>query len=100
MNKSQLIEEVARSINNEYGKDINERLKVATVVVNRFFSLIKGALRSGDKVEIRGFGSFVTKNYDAYVGRNPKTGDKVQVSPKRLPAFKSGKDLRQRLNNK
>jgi len=52
------------------------------------------ALQSGDRIEIRGFGSFVVKEYEAYTGRNPKTGETVQVKAKKLPFFKVGKDLK------
>ena len=56
------------------------------------------ALSAGDKVEIRGFGSFTLKKYKGYFGRNPKTGEKVEVKPKQLPVFRTGKDLRSRVN--
>mgnify|MGYP002388447452 CR=1 FL=1 len=52
----------------------------------------------GQRIEIRGFGSFVVKDYESYWGRNPKTGEKIFVAPKKLPAFKVGKELRERLN--
>ena len=56
------------------------------------------ALARGESIEIRGFGSFVIKKYDSYEGRNPKTGKKIQVRPKKLPFFKVGKDLREKVN--
>ena len=55
-------------------------------------------LKKGDRIEIRGFGSFVMRNYDAYTGRNPKTGKSIPVSPKKLPLFKVGKELREKVN--
>jgi integration host factor subunit beta len=55
-------------------------------------------LNEGGRIEIRGFGSFSVREYGAYTGRNPKTGDKTQVGPKKLPFFKVGKELRARVN--
>ena len=90
MNKSQLIDKLALLT--------NQTNKVAEGAVNIFFNNIKEALSSGDKVEIRGFGSFLLKSYSAYIGRNPKTGEKVQVPRKELPFFRAGKDLREKVN--
>jgi hypothetical protein len=56
------------------------------------------ALHEGDRIEIRGFGSFMVKEYQGYTGRNPKTGDKIDVSEKRLPFFKTGKELREKVD--
>jgi integration host factor subunit beta len=56
------------------------------------------ALRSGERIEIRGFGSFVVNDYKAYLGRNPKTGEPIEVKPKKLPFFKVGKELREKLS--
>ena len=56
------------------------------------------ALIKQERIEIRGLCSFYVKNYKSYIGRNPKTGEKVQISPKRLPFFKCGKELRERVN--
>lgn len=56
------------------------------------------ALVEGDSIEIRGFGSFTVKQYGAYTGRNPKSGEKISVAPKKLPFFKVGKDLRERVD--
>ena len=91
MNKSQLIEQLALLT--------NQTNKVAESAVNLFFGNIKDALSNGDKVEIRGFGSFLLKSYNAYVGRNPKTGEKVSVPKKELPFFRAGKDLREKVND-
>ncbi len=67
-------------------------------IVDAFFGEISRALVNGDRVELRGFGTFSVKERAARVGRNPRTGESVEVSPKRLPFFKSGKELRDRLN--
>ena len=71
--------------------------KESEVVVCAVFDSIVRALRSGDKVEIRGFGSFHTRQRRARIGRNPKTGARVKVPPKRIPFFKPGKELRELL---
>jgi integration host factor subunit beta len=60
---------------------------------------MKEALKNGNRVEIRGFGSFKIKEYKGYQGRNPKTGEKVEVKPKSLPFFRAGKDLREYINS-
>lgn len=67
----------------------------AEAVVNILFRCITEALREGDKVELRGFGSFRTRNRNARQGRNPRTGEVVQVPSKRVPFFKAGKDLQE-----
>lgn len=90
MNKSQLIKTLADRQ--------NISLDEASVIVNTFFDSIKDSLRRGDRVEIRGFGSFKIKEYEGYQGRNPSTGEMVQVKPKRLPFFRVGKDLKEYLN--
>jgi len=73
--------------------------KVAKVIVDTIFEGMKDSLVKGERIEIRGFGSFVVKNYAGYKGRNPKTGRVVDVSKKRLPFFKVGKELRERVNS-
>ena len=70
----------------------------ATRIVNLIFDGFKDALVKGDRIEIRGFGSFMMREYKTYTGRNPKTGKEVEVKPKRLPYFKVGKDLRDIIN--
>jgi integration host factor subunit beta len=90
MNKSELIEQLAEKSNVGHLQSED--------VVNLMFDQIRNALATGRRIEIRGFGSFVVKDYESYWGRNPKTGEKIWVSPKRLPAFKVGKELRERLN--
>lgn len=71
----------------------------ADEIVNIFFSGLSNALINGDRVEFRGFCSFYVKEYKGYGGRNPKTGKKVQVVPKKLPFFKCGKELKERVDN-
>ncbi len=72
----------------------------AAKVVEIFFEAMSEALANGKRVEIRGLCSFYVKEYDSYVGRNPKTGEKVRIKPKRLPFFKAGKELRERVDNR
>jgi integration host factor subunit beta len=74
--------------------------KEAADVVNLFFETITDSLENGDRVEIRGLCSFYVQEYGSYIGRNPKTGEHVQIPDKRLPFFKCGKDLRDRVNKK
>ncbi|MCH5276590.1 MAG: integration host factor subunit beta [Desulfovibrionaceae bacterium] len=91
MNKSELIKTLAEQ------SDVP--MDEATQVVNTFFDCMKDALLQGDRVEIRGFGSFKMKEYGAYTGRNPCTGERVDVQPKRLPFFRAGKELKEFLND-
>ena len=90
MNKSDLIEFLSEKLNHPKKKTED--------VVNHIFDTMTDILSTGGRIEIRGFGSFVTKEYGAYTGRNPRTGESIQVSPKRLPTFKVGKELRERVN--
>ncbi len=71
----------------------------AAAVVNMFFDEMSNALAKGDRVEIRGLCSFYVKKYKSYTGRNPKTGDKVKVKPKKLPFFKCGLELKERVDS-
>jgi integration host factor subunit beta len=91
MNKSQLIERVA--------KDEGITVKNSATVVNVVFDAMAGSLAKGDRVEIRGFGSFKVKRYGRYQGRNPKTGEVIQVKEKKLPYFKVGKEMKERVDN-
>ena len=91
MTKAELVEEVTR-IGELTRRD-------AEVIVETIFESVVGALRTGDKVEIRGFGSFRTRSRNARVGRNPKTGAKVEVPPKKIPYFKPSKELKDYVNN-
>ncbi len=72
--------------------------KEAATVVDIFFGKISEALAEGDRVEIRGLCSFFVKEYQSYKGRNPRTGETVDVAPKRLPFFKCGKELKDRVD--
>jgi len=90
MNKSELIEALAKE------KDLP--LRKAEEVVNTVFGEMENALISGQRVEIRGLGSFKVKDYDGYKGRNPKTGEIINVGQKRLPFFKVGKELKERVD--
>jgi integration host factor subunit beta len=72
--------------------------KEATAVADLFFNEMANALAKGDRVEIRGLCSFYVKKYKAYAGRNPRSGERVQVAPKKLPFFKCGKELKERVN--
>ena len=91
MTKSDLIRRLAEANRHLYLRDI-ERI-VATV-----FEEISAALARGDRVELRGFGAFSVRDRDARLGRNPRTGDEVRVPDKVVPYFKTGKELRLRLN--
>ena len=73
-------------------------LQKAEDVVNLFFASMAGALSEGDRVEIRGFGGFSIRAYDSYTGRNPRTGERLEVKPKRSPFFKASRELLGRLN--
>jgi integration host factor subunit beta len=90
MNKSQLIEALAQEINLPH--------REASPITDTILDTMVEALAAGDSIEIRGFGSFVVKEYDSYTGRNPKTGDSIKVPPKKLPFFKVGKDLKEKVN--
>jgi len=90
MTKSELIEEIATQ-----NQDLTK--KQVEFIVNGVFSSIKDALKTGDKVEIRGFGSFKIREKNSKVGRNPKTGDKVEVPSKNVPYFKPGKEIKELL---
>lgn len=90
MTKSELIERVAARTGLTKGR--------AEMVVSTIFDSMTDALVQGDGIEIRGFGSFTVRTYKAYEGRNPRTGAVVHVPPKKLPFFKVGKDLRERVN--
>lgn len=90
MNKSELILKVAQRV--------NLTRKRAEEVVNLIFDSMSQALGKGDRVEIRGLGSFTVKSYGSYRGRNPRTGESIEVKPKKLPFFKVGKELKKRVD--
>ncbi len=91
MNKSELIERLAAK------SGIN--ILQAEDVVNLIFRRMRDAMVGGGRIEVRGFGSFVVKQYKSYQGRNPKTGERIEVPPKKLPFFKVGKELKERIDN-
>jgi integration host factor subunit beta len=91
VNKRELIERLTQ----EGGISKNH----AKAVVDLFFDRISGALAKGDRVEIRGLCSFFIKQYHSYKGRNPKTGEPVNVAGKRLPFFRCGQDLKERVDH-
>ena len=79
------------------GSDISKA--EAAKVVKVFFDSMADTLAQGERVEIRGLCSFFVKEYKSYVGRNPKTGEQVTIAPKKLPFFKCGKELKERVNS-
>jgi integration host factor subunit beta len=91
MTKSELIQRLAERNPHLYQRDVE-------LIVSAIFDEISNALARGDRVELRGFGAFSVKRRDARVGRNPRTGDSVSVDEKHVPFFKTGKQLRERLN--
>jgi len=90
MTKADLIDEVSRVV--------ELTRKESEVIVEAIFDSVVRSLRSGDKIEIRGFGSFRTRERQARIGRNPKTGDRVDVPAKRIPYFKPSKELKDLVN--
>jgi len=90
MNKSQLIEELSMRL--------ALHPKKAESVVNTILNSMTKAMKETRRVEIRGFGSFIMRAYKPYTGRNPKSGEKIKIKPKKLPFFKTGKDMRDRVN--
>jgi len=90
VNKAELITKVTEKT--------NVTQKVAKVIVDTLFDGMRETLQKGERIEIRGFGSFVVRHYGGYKGRNPKTGEIVDVPPKKLPFFKVGKELKEMVN--
>ena len=93
MIRSELIQKIADENPHLYQRDVER-------IVNTIFEEVTDAMARGDRVELRGFGAFSVKKRDARVGRNPRTGETVQVEEKCVPFFKTGKLLRDRLNGK
>lgn len=91
MTKSELIEIVSSKVNNFSRKDIE-------IIVDTLFESMSSSLSQGDKVEIRGFGSFKIKDRDGRQGRNPKSGENIFIDSKKVPFFKAGKEIRERIN--
>jgi len=92
MTKSELIQSIAQRNPHLYHRDVER-------IVTTIFDEIGDALARGDRVELRGFGAFSVKKRDSRIGRNPRTGETVHVAEKHIPFFKTGKQLRERLNN-
>ena len=92
MTKSELIRTLCRRHNNLPSKE-------AEIIVNIIFNSMFEALRKGEHIEIRGFSTFTVKNYKSYTGRNPKTGEPIKVNKKKLPYFKPGKEMKERVDN-
>ena len=92
MIKSELVARIAAQNPHLYQRDIEN-------IVNTILGTVVDAMKSGDRVELRGFGSFSVKSRPARTGRNPRTGEKVPVSEKFVPFFKTGKEMRERLND-
>jgi integration host factor subunit beta len=90
MNKADLV----NALKNQNGFTRQQAEKIVDI----FFNTMADALANGERVEIRGFGSIFVKNYKSYTGRNPKTGDPVKVKPKKLPFFRCGKELKERVD--
>ena len=91
MNKAKLIDKVSERV--------KIRSNVAKVIVDSIFGAMRESLEKGERIEIRGFGTFVVRDYGGYKGRNPKTGKIVDVPPKKLPYFKVGKELKEMVNS-
>ncbi len=92
MNKSDLIDALA--------KKAQLPIRKSEEIVNLAFDTMSRSLIKGDRIEIRGFGSFQLREYRDYTGRNPNTGEKIAVSGKKLPFFKAGKELREKVDGK
>ena len=91
MTKADLVDQVSRAI--------ESTRKDAEAVVDTVFSSVIKALQADDKIEVRGFGSFRTRRRRGRIGRNPKTGERVEVPPKRIPFFKPSKELKELINS-
>tara|TARA_B100000963_G_scaffold267316_1_gene235537 strand:+ start:143 stop:421 length:279 start_codon:yes stop_codon:yes gene_type:complete len=92
MTKSELILKITSKNSYLYHKDVYK-------IIDTLFNSVTKALKDGDRVELRGFGSFTTKLRNARIGRNPKTGDPVAIPQKKMPFFKMGKSMKERINS-
>ena len=92
MTKSELILKITSKNSYLYQKDVYK-------IIDTLFNSVTKALKDGDRVELRGFGTFTTKLRNARIGRNPKTGDPVAIPQKKLPFFKMGKSMKERINS-
>jgi len=91
MTKSELVELVSSRVSNFSRKDVE-------IIVDTLFQSMADSLSRGDKVEVRGFGSFKIKQRDGRQGRNPKSGENIYIESKKVPFFKAGKEIRERIN--
>ena len=92
MTKSELILKIISKNSYLYHKDVYK-------IIDTLFNCVTKALKDGDRVELRGFGTFTTKLRNARIGRNPKTGDPVAIPQKKIPFFKMGKSMKERINS-
>ena len=92
MTKSELIQKITNKNSFLYQKDVYK-------IIDTLLNSVTKALKNGDRVELRGFGTFTTKLRDARIGRNPKTGEPVAIPKKKLPFFKMGKSMKERINS-
>ena len=92
MTKSELILKITSKNSYLYHKDVYK-------IIDTLFNCVTKALKDGDRVELRGFGTFTTKQRNARIGRNPKTGDPVAIPQKKMPFFKMGKSMKERINS-
>ena len=90
MNKSELAETLS--------EQMGLPLKETTSIISTILDTMTNTLVAGENIELRGFGSFTVRHYDSYIGRNPKTGKETEVKSKKLPFFKVGKELREKVN--
>ena len=92
MTKSELIQKITTKNSFLYQKDVYK-------IIDTLFNSVTKALKDGDRIELRGFGTFTTKLRDARIGRNPKTGEPVAIPQKKMPFFKMGKSMKERINS-
>ena len=92
MTKSELILKITNKNSFLYQKDVYK-------IIDTLFNSVTGALKNGERVELRGFGTFSTKLRNARIGRNPKTGEPVAIPKKKMPFFKMGKSMKERINS-
>ena len=92
MTKSELILKITTKNSFLYQKDVYK-------IIDTLFNTVTNALKNGDRVELRGFGTFTAKNRNARIGRNPKTGEPVAIPQKKMPFFKMGKSMKERINS-
>ena len=92
MTKSELILKITSKNSYLYHKDVYK-------IIDTLFDCVTKALKAGDRIELRGFGTFTTKLRDARIGRNPRTGEPVAIPQKKLPFFKMGKSMKERINS-